>query len=106
MWNSYGKFSWMTKPNPQSCDSFLHLQTKSKDREYLGQMNHSLVTQCLTRTFEKSKVFAKTKDRYKSVSPSIIRFSVLAELIALGDERLDNVAHCFAKHGTNVSKKF
>ena len=68
-------------------------------------MKRSLVTQCLTRTFEKSKVFAEAKDRYKSVSPSRIRFSVLTELIALGDERLDNVAHCFAKFGTEVSKR-
>ena len=91
-------------PKGKSCDSYLHHQPNQKT-EFLGQMKHSLVTQCLTRTFEKSKVFAEAKDRYKSVSPSRIRFSVLTELIALGDERLDNVAHCFVKLGTEVSKR-
>ena len=67
-------------------------------------MKHSLVKQCLTRTFEKSKVTLGKKEKFKSVSASRIQFSVLTELIALGDESLDNAAHCFAKHGTEVSK--
>ena len=49
-------------------------------------MKHSLVTQCQTRTFEKSKVLAERKGTYKSVSLSRVRYSVLTELIALGVE--------------------
>ena len=38
--------------------------------------------------------------------PSRIRFSVITELIMLGEATLDNIAHCFAKHSTQACKKF
>ena len=69
-------------------------------------MKHSLVRQYLSRTFKKSKVFAERKDRYKSVSPCRIRLSVPTELIVLDDKPLDNMGQCFARHGTEVLKKF
>ena len=69
-------------------------------------MKPSAVTQCLTRTFEKSQVYLGVKNRFKSTSPPRIRFSVITELICLGNKSLDSVAHCFAKHGTEVCKKF
>ena len=75
-----------------------------KSRELMSQMNHSLVSKCLTRSFEKAKVF--NKKRYPNVSPSRIRFSVITELIMLGEDTLDNIAHCFAKHSTQTCKKF
>ena len=67
-------------------------------------MNHSLVSKCLTRSFEKAEVFRK--DGYKNVSPSRIRFSAITELVMLGEDTLDNIAHCFAKHSTQTCKKF
>ena len=69
-------------------------------------MKNSVVIQCLTRTFTKSEVLTETKDIYKNISHSRVRFFVLTGLIVLGDESLDNVAHCFAKQGTEVSNKF
>ena len=70
----------------------------------MSQMNHSLVSKCLTQSFEKAKVF--NKKRYPNVSPSRIRFSVITELIMLGEDTLDNIAHCFAKHSAQTCKKF
>lgn len=71
----------------------------------MNQMNHSLVSKCITRSFGKSQVFLETK-RYANVSSSRIRFSVITELIMLGEDTLDNIAHCFAKHSKETFKKF
>ena len=67
-------------------------------------MNHSLVSKCLTRSFEKVEIFKR--NAYTNVSPSRIHFSVITELIMLGEDILDNIAHCFAKHNTQTCKKF
>ena len=75
-----------------------------KNKELMNQMNHSLVSKCLTRSFEKAEVFRK--DGYKNVSPSRICFSAITELVMLGEDTLDNIAHCFAKHSTQTCKKF
>ena len=82
------------------------LFTSSSKQAFLLQMKPSVVTQCLTRTFEKSQVYLGVKNRFKSTSPPRIRFSVITELICLENDSLDSVAHCFAKHGTEVYKKF
>ena len=67
--------------------------------------NHLMVAQCLTRSFEKAEVF-KEKDSFTKVSCSRLRFSIITELICLGTEKLENIAHCFAKHGKKVCKHF
>ena len=77
----------------------------TKARELMNQMNHSLVSKCLSRSFEKSKVFIEKK-RFASASPSRVRFSVITKLIMLGEDTLDNIAHCFAKHSKETCKKF
>ena len=69
-------------------------------------MTPSLVSQCLTRTFEKSKVFCHVENKYKNVSPSRLRFSIITELICLNNEQLYSVAHCFGKVSTETCKKF
>lgn len=76
----------------------------TKSRELMNQMNHSLVTKCLSQSFEKSQVFLEKK-RFASVSPSRLRFLVITELIMLGEDTLDNIAHCFAKHSNETWKK-
>ena len=48
----------------------------SKSIELMNQMNHSLVTKCLSQSFEKLQVFLEKK-RFASVSPSRIRFLVI-----------------------------
>ena len=68
-------------------------------------MNHLMVAQCLTRSFEKAEVF-KEKDSFTRVSCSRLRFSIITELICLGTEELENIAHCFAKHDKKICKHF
>ena len=63
-------------------------------------------SQCLTRTFEKSQVFCYVENRYKNVSPSRLRFSVITELICLSNEDIDSVAHCFVNLSVETCKKF
>ena len=75
-----------------------------KSKELMNQINHSLVSKCLTRSFEKAEVFEE--DSYKSVPQSKIRFSVITQLIMLGEDTLDNIVHCFVKHSTETCKKF
>ena len=70
----------------------------------MSQMNRSLVSKCLTRFFEKAEVF--NKESHINASSSRIHFSVITELITLGEDTLDNIAHCFAKHSTETCKKF
>ena len=77
----------------------------TKSKELMNQMNHSLVSKWITRSFEKSQVLLETK-RYANVSPSRIHFSVITELIMLREDTLDNIAHCFAEHSTETCKKF
>ena len=69
-------------------------------------MDHSAVTKNLTLAFKKAKVFDENSSIFKSVSCTRNRFSVITELVSMGDENLDNIAHCFAKHGKEVCKKF
>ena len=45
-------------------------------------------------------------DNMKDMSPSRARFSLISELIYLRSEELNYVAHCFAKYGVEVFKKF
>ena len=68
----------------------------------MNQMNHSLVSKCLTRSFETPEVF--NKESYANVSLSRIHFSVITELAMLWENTLDNIAHCFAKHSTDLQK--
>ena len=37
---------------------------------------------------------------------SIIRFSVISEILCLGEDSLDNIAFCFGKYSKDVCKKF
>lgn len=75
-----------------------------RNKELMNQMNHSLVSKCLTRSFETPEVF--NKESYANVSLSRIHFSVITELAMLWENTLDNIAHCFAKHSTETCKKF
>lgn len=61
-------------------------------------MNHSMVAQCLTRSFAKAEVF-QGKNSFTRVSCSRRRFD-------MGTEELENIAHCFTKHGKEVCKCF
>ena len=83
-----------------------HLFTSSAKNTVSSEMSPSLVSQCLTRTFEKSKVFCQVENKYKNVSPSRLRFSIITELICLNNEQLDYVAHYFGKVSTETCKKF
>lgn len=82
------------------------LFTTSTKQAFLSQMKTTVVSQCLTRAFGRSKVLLGVKNRFNNISLSGIRFSAITELICLGNESLDSVPHCFAKHGTKVCKRF
>ena len=45
-------------------------------------------------------------DNIQEMSRSGVLFSVVTELICLRSEELDNVPHCFPKHGVELWKKF
>ena len=70
------------------------------------QLKHSTLTRCMTRLFERTGLFEGKKEIYKRVSCSRIRFSVITELRALGEDSLDNIEYCFGKHSKEVCKKF
>ena len=70
------------------------------------QLKHSTLTPCMTRSLERTGLFEGKKEIYKRVSCSRIRFSVITELCALGEDSLDNIAYCFGKHSKEVCKKF
>ena len=70
------------------------------------QLKHSTLTRCMTRSLERAGLFEGKKEIYKRVSCSRIRFSVITELCALGEDSLDNIAYCFGKHSKEVCKKF
>ena len=36
---------------------------------------------------------------------SRIKFSIITELVSLGEDSLDSIAHCYSKHGIKVCKK-
>ena len=55
-------------------NKFRYLFTSSAKKAVSLQMTPSLVSQCLTRTSEKSEVFCHVKNRYKNVSPGRHRF--------------------------------
>ena len=68
-------------------------------------MQHSTVTRCLTRSFEKASAFPKTAC-LKSGFCSRICFGIITELFCLGLKNLGSIAYSFAKHSKEVCKKF
>ena len=68
-------------------------------------MSHSLITTRLSKCFEKAGIFDNKPESYKRVSCGRIRFSIITELVALGEDSLDTIAHCYGKHGVEVCKK-
>ena len=60
-------------------------------------INHSMITKCISRSFQKAEVFRGTS-AYQRVSCCRIRFSIITELISLGKGDLENIAYTFAKH--------
>ena len=70
-------------------------------------LQHTTLATCLTATCERSGVFENVTDSItKRMSTSRIRFSVITELVCLGEDSLDNIAYCFGKHTKQVCKKF
>ena len=86
-------------------DRYLFVASKQDTGKTLGTVSHSLITARLSRCFEKAGIFKAKPDSYKRVSCSRIRFSVITELVALGENSLDSIAHCYGKHGVDVCKK-
>ena len=88
-------------------DRYVFVSSRSDDKVATKPepMNQSMVSQCLTRSFEKSEVF-QGKESFPRMSCSKIRFSIITELICLGKDELENIAHCFAKHDKKVCKRF
>ena len=82
------------------------LVTSSAKKTVSSQMKPSLVSQCLTRPFEKSRVFCHVENEYQNIFSWRLRFSIIMELICLGKEDLDSVAHCFGKVSIETCKKF
>ena len=86
-------------------DRYLFVASKQDTGKTLGTISHSLITDRLSRCFEKAGIFKAKPDSYKRVSCSRIRFSIITELVALGENSLDSIAHCYGKHGVDVCKK-
>ena len=74
---------------------------KEEERPSWKPMQHSAVTSCLTRSFNKASV-SPDSCHFKSVSCSRVCFSIITELVCLGTENLDNIAYSFAKHSKQV----
>jgi hypothetical protein len=66
-------------------------------------MNHSLIANAMSNSFQKAKVFSE-KDR--RVSPSLLRCAVVTDLVGINGEDCENVAQHFMKHRATTSKKF
>ena len=69
-------------------------------------MAHNLITKHLSKCFEKAQVFADKPASCNRVSCSRIRFSINTELVALGEDSLNSIAHCHGKHRAEVCKKY
>lgn len=69
-------------------------------------MSHSLITTRMSKCFERAGIFEGKPGSYKRVSCSRIRFSIITELVALGENSLYSIAHCYGKHGVEVRKKY
>lgn len=85
-------------------DRYLFVSSK-KDSKKTTTMSHSLITTRLSKCFEKAGIFDNKPESYKRVSCSRIRFSIITEFVALGEDSLDTIAHCYGKHGVEVCKK-
>ena len=68
-------------------------------------MNHSAISNALTSSFKKAKVFDKAVESSR-VSCSRIRMSVIIEIVSIGKENISTLATCFAKHSEAVCKKY
>ena len=69
-------------------------------------LQQTLFSSCLTRTCERAYVFENNGELYKRTSSSTIHFSVITELVSLGEDSLENIVYCFEKHTKEVCKKF
>ena len=67
--------------------------------------SHSLIAKGISWRFEKTHVFKGTST-YWRVSCCCICFSIITELINLGNRELENIAHVFAKHDKKSCKWF
>ena len=68
-------------------------------------MSHSLITNRLSKCFGKAGILENKPEAYRRVSCSRMRFSIITELVALREDSLDSIAHCYGKHGIEVRKK-
>ena len=83
-----------------------HLFVASKqDNTKKTVMAHNLITSCLSKCFDRGKVYSDQPWSYYRVSCSRIRFSIITELVSLGEDSLDSIAYCYGKHGVEVCKK-
>ena len=60
----------------------------------------------MTKTCERAGIFEGQEELFKRMTCSRIRFSVITELVCLGEDSLDNIAYCFGKYSKEVCKKF
>ena len=86
-------------------DRYLFVASKTGPQTKALQMSHPLITNLLSKCFENGGVFSSKPEAYKKVSCSRIRFSIITELVALGEDNLDSIAHCHGKHNMEVCKK-
>ena len=71
------------------------------------QLQNTALGWCLIATCERSGIFQNIEEEaQKRTSTSQIRFSVITELVCLGEDSLDNIAYYFGKHTKKVCKKF
>ena len=83
-----------------------HLFVPSKqDNTKKTVMAHNLITSRLSKCFNRAKVYPDKPSSYHRVSCSRIRFSIIMELVSLGEDSLNFIAHCYGKHGVEVCKK-
>ena len=61
----------------------------------IAQLQHTTLSNCLTKTCERTGIFQTEEEVYKRMTCSGIHFSVITELVSLGEDSLDNIAFCF-----------
>ena len=103
----YVRPKFITDNHRSKRDRYVFVSSRADEKVSIKPepMSHSVVTKCLSRSFEKAEVFPDKK-HYSRVSCCRIRFSIITELVSLGTEELETIAHCFAKHDKKTCRRF
>ena len=86
-------------------ERYLFVPSSTNARSTKALILRRTLSNCSTKTCEGSRIFEGKKEIYKRMTCSRILFSVISELLCLGEDSLDNIAFCFGKHSKDDCKK-